>query len=185
MRKKRKLVVISGPSGVGKSTLLKRFFLEHNEIVSFSVSYTSREPRKGETDGKDYYFITEDEFRRKTEKKEFVEWAYVHGNYYGTGKAEIERIFTEGKFCILDIDVQGAMQVKKSGMEALFIFIAPKSVEILRERLKRRGTESCEMINKRIQSAEKELMWKDQYDHIVINDDLEKSYKELEGYILL
>lgn len=138
---KGKLIVISGPSGVGKSTLLHRLFQEYPDNVSFSVSYTSRSPRTGENHGIDYYFTDEETFKNKIRNRDFLEWACVHGNYYGTGKAEVEKILHSGKHCILDIDVQGADSVRNSGIPAMFLFIAPESIEILRGRLEKRGTD--------------------------------------------
>lgn len=178
-----KLVVISGPSGVGKSTLLSKLFAKYGDKLDFSVSYTSRKPRSGESDGRDYYFITAEVFKKMIEENAFVEWAEVHGNYYGTSKGEIGRIVNAGKHCILDIDVQGAMQVKEKNVEAFFIFIAPESIEVLRERLCRRGTDSAEVIEKRLKNAEKELTYKEKYDYIIVNDNVEEAYIKMESCI--
>lgn len=180
---KGKLIVISGPSGVGKSTLLHRLFQEYPDNVSFSVSYTSRSPRTGENHGIDYYFTDEETFKNKIRNRDFLEWACVHGNYYGTGKAEVEKILHSGKHCILDIDVQGADSVRNSGIPAMFLFIAPESIEILRGRLEKRGTESEETIAKRLKNAVGELAQKDKYDYVIVNKDLDVAYGELQKYI--
>lgn len=180
---KGKLIVISGPSGVGKSTLLRRLFQEYPDKMSFSVSYTSRNPRIGERDGKDYYFTDTDTFRKKIESNDFLEWACVHDNYYGTGKAEVEKILLSGRHCILDIDVQGADSVRNAGIPAVFLFIAPENIGILKERLEKRGTESEEAIARRLQNAEGEIAQKDKYDYVIINKDLDNAYHELQKYI--
>ncbi|MCH5149635.1 MAG: guanylate kinase [Spirochaetales bacterium] len=180
---KGKLIVISGPSGVGKSTLLHRLFREYPDNVCFSVSYTSRSPRIGENHGKDYYFTDNETFEHKIKNNDFLEWARVHGNYYGTGKSEVEEILHSGKHCILDIDVQGADSVRSSGIPAMFLFIAPENIETLRCRLEKRGTESEETIAKRLKNAVGELAQKDKYDHVIVNKDLDLAYKELQKYI--
>lgn len=180
---KGKLIVISGPSGVGKSTLLHRLFREYPDNFGFSVSYTSRSPRIGESHGTDYYFTDEETFKNKIKNNDLLEWACVHGNYYGTGKAEVEQILHSGKHCVLDIDVQGADSVRKSGIPAMFLFIAPESIEVLRKRLEKRGTESEETIAKRLKNAVGELAQKDKYDHVIVNKDLDIAYSELRKYI--
>ncbi len=181
---KGKLIVLSGPSGVGKSTLLKRLFAKYSDKMMFSVSFTSRAPRTGEVDGVDYNFVSESQFKSKIESGDFLEYATVHGNYYGTSKSMIESILNDGKFCILDIDVQGAMLVKKTGFPARYLFVAPKNIEVLRERLETRGTESVDVIEKRITNAKKELEFQAEYDAVIINDDLETAYDNLEQFIL-
>ena len=182
-KNKGKLVVISGPSGVGKSTLLHRLFQEHPDKVSFSVSYTSRNPRNGETHGKDYYFTDTETFRKKIESNDFLEWACVHDNYYGTGKTEVEEILLSGKNCILDIDVQGADSVRNTKIPAIFLFIAPENIEVLKSRLEKRGTESQEAIERRLKNAIGEIAQKDKYDYVIINKDLDDAYRELQKYI--
>lgn len=182
-KNKGKLVVISGPSGVGKSTLLHRLFQEHPDKVSFSVSYTSRNPRNGETHGKDYYFTDTETFRKKIESNDFLEWACVHDNYYGTGKTEVEEILLSGKNCILDIDVQGADSVRNTKIPAIFLFIAPENIEVLKNRLEKRGTESQEAIERRLKNAIGEIAQKDKYDYVIINKDLDDAYRELQKYI--
>ena len=182
-KNKGKLVVISGPSGVGKSTLLHRLFQEYPDKVSFSVSYTSRNPRNGETHGKDYYFIDTETFKKKIESNDFLEWACVHDNYYGTGKTEVEEILLAGKNCILDIDVQGADSVRNTEIPAIFLFIAPENIEVLKNRLEKRGTESQEAIERRLKNAIGEIAQKDKYDYVIINKDLDDAYRELQKYI--
>ena len=182
-KNKGKLVVISGPSGVGKSTLLHRLFQEYPDKVSFSVSYTSRNPRNGETHGKDYYFTDTETFKKKIENNDFLEWACVHDNYYGTGKAEVEEILLSGKNCILDIDVQGANSVRNTRIPAIFLFIAPENIEVLKNRLEKRGTESQEAIERRLKNAIGEIAQKNKYDYVIINKDLDDAYRELQKYI--
>ncbi len=177
------VIVISGPSGVGKSTLLKKIFEEYGDRVAFSVSYTSRPPRPGEVDGVDYFFVGPEVFKKNIDNGVFVEWANVHGNYYGTSKEYIRKINDSGRICILDIDVQGALQVKKSGISAKYVFIAPESIEVLRERLIKRGTETLDVIELRIENAKKELTQKENYEYIIKNNDFDKAYNELERVI--
>lgn len=180
---KGKLIVISGPSGVGKSTLLRRLFQEYPQKMSFSVSYTSRNPRNGEEHGKDYYFTDVQTFKNKIESNDFLEWACVHDNYYGTGKAEVEAILQSGRHCILDIDVQGADSVRNAGIAATFLFISPENIDVLKERLVKRGTESEEAIARRLKNAVGEIEQKDKYDYVIINKDLDEAYSQLQKYI--
>lgn len=177
------LIIISGPSGVGKSTILKRFFEEFSDKIGFSVSYTSRAVRQGEMNGKDYYYVTIDKFKRMIENDEFLEWAQVHDNFYGTSKSEVSDIINQGLFCFLDIDVQGAMNLKQKGVNAKYIFIAPPSIEELKHRLFKRGSENESDIQKRYKNAEKELTFMNEYDYIIVNDDIEKAYFELKNII--
>lgn len=176
---KGKLIIFSAPSGSGKTTIIKQL-MEQNPDLEFSVSATSREPRQGERHGKDYYFLSEKEFREKIENQDFLEWEEVYqGIFYGTLKNEVERIRNCGKNVIFDVDVIGGLNIKKYyGDEALSVFIQPPSVEELRERLKKRSTEIPEKINMRISRAEKELSFATQFDVVIINDKLpEAVYK--------
>jgi len=181
---KGKLVVISGPSGAGKSSLIKELISANSNKLSFSVSYTSRKPREGEVDGKDYFFVTEEHFKDDINKSLFIEWAHVHGNYYGTSRDYIYKILDEGKDCILDIDVQGALNLMSKNIDAKYIFVAPPNIESLRNRLMGRGTEVTEAIELRVRNAIKELSLKDRYQFVVVNDKFEKALKELENIIL-
>ncbi len=176
------LIVVSAPSGAGKTTIIKRTLESIPQLV-LSISHTSRLPRHGEQDGKDYFFISSEEFKIKISKGDFLEWAEVHGNFYGTSRVEIDTLIQNGKIAVLDIDVQGALQIKNSdGINMVYIFIEPPSLEELRKRLQNRRTETSESIDIRIQNARKELAQKDRYDYIIINDDLEmaiQAFKEI------
>jgi guanylate kinase len=179
-----KLIIFSAPSGAGKTTIV-RHLLEKNLNLEFSVSATSREPRQTETDGKDYYFLSKEEFKRKIEKDEFLEWQEVYsGIYYGSLKSEVERIRNLGKNVIFDVDVVGGLNIKKFyGNEALAIFVQPPSVEELRKRLISRSTETEEKIQMRIAKAEHELSFASHFDKLVTNNDLEQACREAENLI--
>lgn len=176
-----KIVIFSAPSGTGKSTIINR--LGQREDVpemKFSVSATSRAPRGAEKDGVEYRFLTADEFRRRIDNGEFVEYEEVYpGRFYGTLKSEIDRILDSGHNCVLDLDVKGALNVKKIyGDKALALFIQPPSVEALRQRLEGRNTDSAEDIEKRLERAEYELAQAQHFDRIVVNDDLDHAVQE-------
>lgn len=175
-------VVFSAPSGAGKTTLIQNVF-ESNPEFSFSISTTSRPPRGGESDGKEYYFVSAEDFKNKIKSESFIEWAFVHGNYYGTEKKEIDRIISTGKIPILDIDVQGAAIVREKLENGVYIFIIPPSISVLRERLKARKTDSKDQIALRMKNAGKELERFNDYDYLVINDDLERASLEIESII--
>lgn len=177
------MIVICAPSGTGKSTLLNRLKTDIPDLV-WSVSCTTRAMRPGEVHGKDYYFIKKESFEKQIEADEFIEWAKVHSNYYGTSK----RFVTEGlqkKWNMLfDLDVQGADAMKNIyGEGAQVIFIEPPSIEELEKRLLARGTDSLEVIRERISNARKELLSKDKYDHLVLNDDVERAYVKLKEVV--
>lgn len=178
-------IVISGPSGAGKSTLLKKLFAEFPDKFGFSVSNTTRNPREGEVDGKDYHFLTVDEFKSEIEKGAFIEWAQFSGNYYGTTIKSVEDVAKRGRTCILDIDMQGVKSVKKTNLNARFLFLSPPSIQTLRERLESRGTETPESLEKRVSaaSAEMEYAQTGAHDQIIVNDDLDKAYTELKTFI--
>ena len=176
-----KLIIICAPSGSGKSTIIGRIINDERLRLAFSVSATTRPRRGEEVHGVDYYYLTEEEFKKHIENDDFAEYQEVYpGRFYGTLKSEIARINADGKNVVLDIDVLGGMNVKKIyGDHALSIFIAPPSIEVLRERLIKRGTDSMEDIERRISKAEFELGYSDKCDHIVINDDLETAVAEV------
>ncbi|KAK9323250.1 P-loop containing nucleoside triphosphate hydrolase protein [Lipomyces orientalis] len=178
-------IVISGPSGTGKSTLLKRLFSEYPDTFGFSVSHTTRKPRPGEEDGIAYHFIDRPTFEELVRENAFLEHAEFSGNCYGTSIKAVEDVGTKGKTCILDIDMQGVISVKKTTLNARYLFLAPPSLEILRARLEGRGTESPESVQKRMDQAEKELAFAETgaHDKIIVNDNLEKAYDELKSFI--
>lgn len=180
-----KLIIITAPSGAGKSSIA-HYLLDKYPQLSFSVSAATRAPRGKEQNGLDYYFMSVDEFRHKIEEGKFLEWEMVYdGKYYGTLKSELERIWSEGKTPMLDIDVKGAIHVQKQlGDNCLSIFIQPPSVEALRERLTARNTDTPESIETRINKASYEISFKNHFDKIVVNDDFEKACKETEEAII-
>ncbi|MBF0209442.1 MAG: guanylate kinase [Desulfamplus sp.] len=169
--KRGKIFVVSAPSGAGKTTLCTKI-LDRFKELAYSVSHTTREPRAGEKDGVDYFFITTDEFKKKIEQNLWAEWAEVHGNFYGTSLKFIEDSIAKGRDLLLDIDVQGAKQFKASFPEAITIFIMPPSIETLQERLIKRGKDSDSIIEKRIKNAANEIAQSSFYEHIIVNDDL-------------
>jgi guanylate kinase len=177
---KRKVLIISAPSGAGKSTLVSHL-LEAGLPLLFSVSATSRKPRGNEVDGREYYFITAAEFRRRIRRGEFVEWQEVYkDHYYGTLHRELERINGEGKIPLFDVDVMGGINLKKIfGEDALSVFVMPPSVDELRNRLIRRGTDSPEKIEMRVEKAASEILLADRFDLVIINDDLETACTEI------
>ncbi|MFP4077969.1 MAG: guanylate kinase [Candidatus Izemoplasmataceae bacterium] len=166
------LVVLSGPSGVGKGTVRKALFdLEGHDLV-YSISMTTRPPRGDEVDGEDYYFVSKEEFERRIRENGFLEWAEFVGNYYGTPKDKVEEQLKLGKEVVLEIEVQGALQVREKTSDGVFVFIAPPSKEALYRRLLRRGTESSDTIQKRMDKAEREFPLAHKYDYIVVNDEV-------------
>jgi guanylate kinase len=180
---KGKLVIFTAPSGAGKTTVV-RHLLSEMDTLAFSVSATSRRKREHEEEGKDYYFLNPMEFRKKAENGEFLEWEEVYpGQYYGTLKSELERLWKEGKHIIFDIDVKGACNIKENYPEALGVFVKPPSAEVLFERLRNRGTETPESYRKRVKRATLELTYEDKFDVILLNDDLETALKEAEQII--
>lgn len=177
----KKLFVISGCSGVGKGTVLKEFMARNIKDFMLSVSCTTRKPRPGEVDGINYFFMSVEEFQDCIKKDKFLEYAQFAGNYYGTKQKYINQKFAEGLNIILEIETQGALQVKKKMPEAVLIFIAPPSVEELEHRLRGRHTEDEETIKKRLDLVKIELERSKQYDYIVVNDDLERAVSEIEN----
>lgn len=181
MRKRGTMVVISGPSGAGKSTICKR--LLDDPRVQFSVSATTRKQRPGEVHGRDYYFLSADEFRAKMSRGEFIEHAEVFGNLYGTLREPMESALSRGQLYVLEIDVQGALQLKALGEPGIYVFIAPPDFEALRQRLKGRGTETPEVLERRLHKAEDEWRERVKYDHVVVNDDLDRAVREVRRLI--
>jgi guanylate kinase len=176
------LFVISGPSGCGKSTLV-RHILDELDNVEFSVSYTTREKRETEKEGKDYYFISQEEFKKLIQEDKLAEWAVVHGNYYGTPVRELEKK-SGGGDVLLDIDVQGARQIREKVKKAVFVFIFPPLFPELKRRLEQRGQERKESIKRRLEVAKREIRQYYQFDYIIINDRLDKAAEELKAVIL-
>ena len=166
------LIVMSGPSGVGKGTVRKALFDMKNHNLTYSVSMTTRKMREGEVDGKDYYFVSKEEFLKRIDEGKFLEYAQFVGNYYGTPLDKVNEQLDEGKEVFLEIEVEGAMQVKKKVPDCVLIFIVPPSKEALYSRLKNRGTESEEVIQQRIEKANREFKVAKNYDYIVVNDEV-------------
>ena len=177
-----KVFVITGPSGVGKGTLIRRL-LERFPDLALSVSATTRAPREGEVDGRDYHFLTEEQFQERRDADDFLEFASYSGNHYGTLKSELERCLDKGRSVVLEIEVQGAQQVRQSKPDSVQIFIAPPDESVLRERLTGRGTDSAEAIDRRLKVAEQELASQNDFDHRVVNDDLDQATAELESIV--
>lgn len=182
MKNKGVLTIISGFSGVGKGTLVK-MLLEKYDNYALSISATTREPRVGEQDGVNYFFITKDEFEKKIDNKELLEYAQYVGNYYGTPRRYVEEQLNNGKDVLLEIEIQGAMQIKEIMPDAMTIFVMPPDAKTLKERLVGRGTESMEVIDERLKRAVVESQGIEKYDNILVNDDLEESVKGLHSII--
>lgn len=176
------LIIVSAPSGCGKSTLLHRL-MEKREKLRFSVSATTRPPREGEVDGKDYFFVDHPTFERMIAEDAFLEHAEYVGNHYGTPRAAVEELLDAGYDVYLDIDVQGAMQIKRIRPETLTIFVTPPSLPELENRLRSRGTDSDEVIRSRLETAERELILKDHYDYVVVNDEVDRAAGEISDLI--
>ena len=180
---KGQILIISGPSGSGKSTLLGRLLKEENDLY-FSISSTTRAPRQGETEGVNYYFINKDEFKKGIDAGEFLEWAFVHGNYYGTSLKPVLKALEEGKIAIFDIDVQGFNIAKSKFAENITsVFITTASKNELKSRLQNRGTDSAQTIEKRLINAVGEMEHILEYDYFLINDDLQNCYENLCGIL--
>ncbi|GAB4257696.1 MAG: guanylate kinase [Saprospiraceae bacterium] len=179
-----KLIIVTAPSGSGKTTIVKHL-LSTFDNLAFSVSATTRPPRKGEVHGKDYYFISPEEFREHVKNGDFLEWEEVYENqYYGTLRSEVERLWKEGKHVIFDIDVQGALNLKEAFPDkTLTIFVKPPSTKVLSERLRRRKSESEESLKKRIAKAEFELSFANNFDVVIVNDKLEEAFQKADAVV--
>ena len=179
------IYIFCAPSGSGKSTMVKHLLTNHPNLFELSISCTTRAPRGQEVHGKEYYFITVEEFQKRIENAEFIEYEQVYeGLYYGTLKAEVERIESAGKQVLFDVDVKGGLNLKRIlGDRAVSIFICPPSIEELRRRLEGRGDTSPEMIEKRLAKAEKELSYKPYFDRVVVNDDLQHAFAQLDQIV--
>jgi guanylate kinase len=181
-----KIIILAAPSGAGKTTIKSRLLANMPNKLSFSISAATRKIRVGEQDGVDYFFISVEDFKNKIDHNQFVEWEMVYpGAYYGTTVAEIERIWDEQKTPILDIDVHGAMRVKELyGEKAISIFLLPPSLEVLKDRLEKRGTDNEVQIKTRIEKAAEEITISKKFDHIVLNDDLNKASEQVKMLVI-
>ena len=166
------LIILSGPSGVGKGTVREQLFKEESLNLAYSISMTTRYKRPGEKEGIDYFFVDVDTFKKKIEQGELLEYAQFVGNYYGTPKAYVDQLLDEGKNVVLEIEVQGALQVMKKVPDALTIFLVPPSMEELEKRIRGRRTEAEDVIKERLDKARKEIQTKDEYKYVVENDDV-------------
>jgi len=176
------LFIVSAPSGAGKTTILKRLIVEVGGLA-FAISHTTRDPRPGEQDGQDYYFVDMDQFMRMREAGEFVEWAEVHGNFYGTSRKMLESMVDTGTDVLHDIDVQGARQIRDSGIDAVFVFVLPPSLEVLEKRLRGRDSDPDEVIERRLRNALGEVEGYFMYDYVILNDDLERALGDFRSLV--
>lgn len=173
------LIILSGPSGVGKGTVREQLFKEESLNLAYSISMTTRYKRPGEKEGIDYFFVDVDTFKKKIEQGELLEYAQFVGNYYGTPKAYVDQLLDEGKNVVLEIEVQGALQVMKKVPDALTIFLVPPSMEELEKRIRGRRTEAEDVIKERLDKARREIATKDQYKHVVVNDDVMRATDDI------
>ena len=176
------LVVLSGPSGTGKGTICQA--LRQESPIRYSISATTRKPREGEQHGREYFFLEKAEFEDLMQHDGLLEWAQVYDNFYGTPRKFVEEVLNQGEDCILEIDPQGAMQIRKTMPEAVLIFVAPPSLEELEKRITGRGTESIEEINKRLSCATAEMGSMDKYDYVIINDTVSEAVKKMQAILL-
>jgi guanylate kinase len=180
--KKGLFFILSAPAGTGKTTLVNMLEDEFSSVVR-SISFTTRNPRKGEVNGIDYFFVTKEEFEKKIQMNDFLEYALVFDDYYGTSKTFVEEKRNEGKNVVLVIDTQGAMKLKEKNIATL-IFVTPPSVEVLKERLLKRNTDSLESIEKRLSWANEEIKLAKNYDYIIVNDELQVAYQILRSILI-
>ena len=183
MQHKGILMVMSGFSGAGKGTIVKRLLEKYPDEYKLSISATTRQPRVGETHGKEYFFLTKEEFISRMKEDGFIEWAEYVGNYYGTPKAYIEEELAKGSNIILEIEMQGALEVRKKFKDALLLFITPPDYKTLKERLVNRGTEDMETINNRLRRAVKETGYIEQYNNVIVNNDVEEAADEIHNIV--
>lgn len=176
------LVVVSGPSGVGKGTILDRLLMRREDCV-FSISATTRDPRAGEEEGKHYYFMSPNTFNQWIEENRFLEWNQVHDAHYGTPREFVDRARAEGKHVILDVDVKGGLEVMDAEPDCVTVFLVPPDLEALRERLKKRGTENAEQIARRLLRARSELKHLDRYAYTIVNDTVDRAETQLEAIL--
>lgn len=181
--KKGLLIILSGPSGVGKGTVRQELFKDDSLNLAYSISMTTRKPRPTERDGIDYFFVEEDEFKEKIENGELLEYAKFVGNYYGTPRFYVEKLLSEGKNVVLEIEVQGALQVMAKCPDALTIFLVPPSFEELERRIRGRRTEPEEVVMERLEKARKEIATKDEYKYVVENDDVVAAKEKIANII--
>lgn len=182
MNDKGMIVVVSSPSGTGRTTIIERVLREDSRL-RYSTSVTTRPQRPGEKEGKDYFFVSEKEFKQRIERGEFVEWAEVHGFMYATPRAPLVETVQQGGVIILDIDIQGAMQVKEKFPHCVTIFVAPPSLESLEQRLRNRGTDSEELIKRKLQDALREMAKIPEYDYLIVNEDLDTAVRQLQAIL--
>ena len=183
MNKKGILAVVSGFSGAGKGTLMKELLNQHQDQYALSISATTRKPREGEEHGREYFFLTVEEFQNMIAEDALIEHACYVGNYYGTPRSYVEEQMAAGRDVILEIEIQGALEVKKKFPDTLLLFVTPPSAEVLEERLRGRGTETEEVIRERLKRASQEAMYMDQYDYILVNDNLETCVEQMHQLI--
>ena len=182
MKNKGMIIIVSAPSGAGKTSICDALIKSDKNIV-YSVSSTTRSPRNGEKNGREYFFVNERTFKSMVKKNMFVEWAKVHDHFYGTSKKVLEQTINKGKDILLDIDVQGAVKIKKQYKDALMIFITTPNLKILKERLIKRNKDSLDVIKTRLENAKKELTYLPKYDYLILNDKLDKSIEQAKSIV--
>ncbi len=182
MKKKGMIIIVSAPSGAGKTSICDAL-IESDKNIVYSVSTTTRNPRRGEKNGREYFFVNDSEFKKMVKKNMFVEWAKVHDHLYGTSKKVLEQTINKGKDILLDIDVQGAVKIKKQYKEALMIFVTTPTLKVLKERLIKRNKDSLDVIKRRLENAKKELTYLPKYDYLILNDKLDESIEYAKSII--